>query len=273
MSGSHKNKTHESMLRHVVLLVCALGTARALGLTQKAIPATMNDIRLADCVDGCCRVEIFHDDKWGAVTDSLGRFDSSSQCPPKDENGYAEDCYPTILEWNEKQEARHANLACKQAGCPGNATVLEDFGWPFWDSRPGPDFVPYWMENLQCTGLEAKMQDCPFGNPPMSDSPDSPVGKPLGRWDYDDEHGDELGVCCAGGCVSGATCDTISFNVQGGLCDGMPISGKKFCGANGITDMVTCPDKVLPSLFCCSLPTCTAFAAFDCIRAWRTACG
>ena len=130
------------------------------------------------------------------------------------------------------QAAPIANVACKQAGCPGNATAVKEFGENF---DEGQGII--WMDNLACTGQEAKIQDCPHS------------GKNIMMPHDDCDHSEDLGVCCAGGCRGSApTCDAISFNIDGGLCDGMPID-QKACGAKGVADMVTSTDKVLPSLF------------------------
>jgi len=88
------------------------------------IPPEPPTVRLVDCSEGCCRVEIFHDDVWGTVCDDT----------------------PT------ENRPAVAEVACKQAGCSGPAVFKTQFGG-------GTGNI--WLDDVMCVGGEEKLEDCP----------------------------------------------------------------------------------------------------------------
>ena len=79
------------------------------------------DLRLQGDTLGQGRVEIYYDDKWGAVCDDFW--------------GLAD-----------------AKVACRQLGYPGTETALRELS--------GPTDIPVWLDNMNCSGSESRLADC-----------------------------------------------------------------------------------------------------------------
>ena len=81
------------------------------------------DLRLVDGTATEGRLEIYENDQWGTICDDL--FDATD-----------------------------ARVACGQLGLSGDASVLNS-------SPAGPPDFPILMDDVQCTGSESKLHDCP----------------------------------------------------------------------------------------------------------------
>ena len=79
------------------------------------------ELRLQGDTLGQGRVEIYHDDKWGAVCDDFW--------------GLAD-----------------AKVACRQLGYPGATAALRELS--------GPTNISVWLDNMNCSGSEARLADC-----------------------------------------------------------------------------------------------------------------
>ncbi|EKX33009.1 hypothetical protein GUITHDRAFT_120794 [Guillardia theta CCMP2712] len=72
-----------------------------------------------------------------------------------------------------------AQVVCRHVGCPtGGARQIQAFG-----GGSGP----IWMDQVSCSGSEASLPTCHFD----------------GWAHHDCSHGEDVGVCCQGGCTSG----------------------------------------------------------------------
>ena len=79
------------------------------------------ELRLQGDTLGQGRVEVYHDGEWGAVCDDFW--------------GIAD-----------------AKVACRQLGYPGATTALREL--------TGPTDIPVWLDNMNCSGSEARLADC-----------------------------------------------------------------------------------------------------------------
>ena len=128
-----------------------------------------------------CRVEIRHQGRWGTIcyTDS-NTFNTWSDIP---------------------------DIVCRQAGCfdGSNSDFLhryQSYEWRgarqyYTGSDPGPWT---WMKNVECSGSEARIQDC----------------KHSGFGVHDCGHENDLGVCCAGGCTGSSD---VVYLARSDVCD------------------------------------------------------
>ena len=85
------------------------------------------DLRLVACTDeGCCRLEIYHDNVWGTVCDD--RWD-----------------------WSYTY---NAEVVCREMGCDSaGSSQIQRFG--------GADYtMPIWLDNVECSGSENSLKDC-----------------------------------------------------------------------------------------------------------------
>ena len=128
--------------------------------------------RLIDCrsfEEGCCRIEVFHWGEWGTVCDDS---------------------------WDDAD----ARVVCAEMGCL-NGTHLPSYGGGGGQSSSRQ----IWLDEVQCTGAEASLSDCPHSGWGM----------------HDCYHSEDAGVCCAGINTETGTCcqDDVAFNTGFGACD------------------------------------------------------
>lgn len=151
------------------------------------VGACLTDDHCSDgesCIDGACfladgalrlqdgaaanegRVEIYHDGVWGTVCDDL---------------------------W----DLTDADVACRQLGYPGAAEAWEEF-----DSVVVPGVDPTWLDNVECTGDESTLAECPandWGDENCSHAEDAGVRCLLPGECTIDEHCSGAGQTCVDG--------------------------------------------------------------------------
>ena len=99
----------------------------------------------------CGRLEIFRDGQWGTVSDDAG--DSSG---------------------NDQLNNNMATVVCKMLGMGG--------GQVYTDTQYGGGVGPIWMDDVNCSGSETSIFDCPN------------LGE--GKEGNDGGHSEDVGVCC-----------------------------------------------------------------------------
>ena len=115
-----------------------------LGRVDSGGTATEGDLRLSSGSTGL--LEVFHAGAWGTVCNDL--FDDPTSSDP--------------------------NVACRQLGFPGGVYMA-----PSLVTGSGE----IWMDDVLCTGSEARLVDCPFG----------------GFGIHNCSHGEDVGLDCRGG--------------------------------------------------------------------------
>lgn len=111
--------------------------------------------RLVDGSSGCeGRVEVYHDGEWGTVCDDM---------------------------WHPSD----AEVVCRELGFSGGTSYSR--------AKFGQGTGPIWMDNVQCTGTETSLLDCPFGS-------NAAKTQPGGSWGHHNcDHGADAGVSCTCG--------------------------------------------------------------------------
>ena len=117
-----------------------------------------DEVRLWGCEDGCCRVEIKHNGKWGTVCDDAFRTPA-------------------------------AQVVCRQLGCTGGE-VKYQFGG-------GKPEMPIWLDGVSCSGQEKGLSFCPangWGKHKCRHSDDVGVCCANGCGVPDDNEGEDTGA-------------------------------------------------------------------------------
>ena len=118
------------------------------GLTEILFSLQPEPVRLVGSDSNCSgRVEILHNGQWGTVCDD---------------------------HWN----IQDAQVVCRQLGC-GNAVNAHQ------SAHFGQGTGQIWLDDLQCTGSESSLTDCPH----------------QGLGSHNCAHHEDAGVTCAGKCV------------------------------------------------------------------------
>ena len=114
------------------------------------------------------RVEVYHDGEWGTVCgDDWGLSDTQVVCRQLN--------LGTAIDWGQSE--RVGGKACGSLGCIRN------------DKYP-PGSGSIWMDNVACTGSEARLQDCLFSGSVTT------TLKPWGV--HNCGHSEDVGVTCSG---------------------------------------------------------------------------
>ena len=174
--------------------------------------------------DGCCRVVVFYDFADGGQVGTV--CDHS---------------------WDDVD----ASVVCRQMGCTGGAAV----------QAFGGGSGPIWMDEVDCSGSEATLVDCPSS----------------GWGIHDCSHSDDAGVCCTGcpgpscaagqysraHCIAGFSCSSIC--VAAGSCtyyDRSPFATAGYEWSTASPDccaeITACPDGHAYQDAGACTPTCTA---------------
>jgi hypothetical protein len=121
--------------------------------------------RFAACrQDGCCRIEFEHDGQWGTVCDDY---------------------------WTDANTA----VACRTAGCSAQGATAISYAWDMafdWDDVATGMI---WLDDVQCTGSEARIGDCDHS----------------GWGQHDCTHDEDVGVCCQGVVCPAVSCTLLSL--------------------------------------------------------------
>ena len=102
-------------------------------------------VRLVNGPSGCGRVEVLRNGQWGTVC-------------------------------NDFFADPDAKVVCRELGLSGGMAID-----PIWGTAFGEGKGPIWMDNVQCSGLEARIEDCRFN----------------GWGIHDCGHYEDIGVCCS----------------------------------------------------------------------------
>jgi hypothetical protein len=121
--------------------------------------------RLASCrQDGCCRIEFEHDGQWGTVCDDY---------------------------WTDANTA----VACRTAGCSAQGATAISYAWDIAFDWEDVSTGMIWLDDVQCTGSEARIGDCDHS----------------GWGQHDCTHDEDVGVCCQGVVCPAVSCTLLSL--------------------------------------------------------------